>query len=149
NKDVSRPIRRFLWKALQKILKIGTFGEKLGPQCAMRGECPHCKVAETMMHILIDCQIKGCATLWSLTQELWEKTGKEWVRPSYGIALGATLVQIKMPEVCVDRGATRLYRILMTEAVRFIWKIRCRRCMQRGDDDPANRTRESKLERTD
>ncbi|KAK0455780.1 uncharacterized protein EV420DRAFT_1692604 [Desarmillaria tabescens] len=124
-----------LWKALQNAFKIGHFWERLGPQYAPRGECPHCKVPESMEHILIECSIEGRATLWNLAQELWEKKNQAWIPPTYGVALGATLVQIRTTEGKVDRGATRLYRILMTETVHLIWKIQCQRRIQRGDDD--------------
>ncbi|PBK75811.1 RnaseH-domain-containing protein [Armillaria solidipes] len=89
-KDISKPIRGFLWKALQNTFKIGSFWEHLGPQYATRGECPYCKVTETMEHILVDCLIEGRNTLWQMTQNLWERKGKEWIEPTYGIALGAT-----------------------------------------------------------
>ncbi|KAK0470098.1 uncharacterized protein EV420DRAFT_1616459 [Desarmillaria tabescens] len=126
HKDVSRPIRGFLWaawKALQNTFKIGTFWEHLGPQYSKRGECPHCKVTESMEHILIECNIEGRAMLWKLAQDLWGRKGLRWIEPTYGK---------------VDRHATRLYRILMTETVHLIWKIRCQRRIQRDDNDPAS-----------
>ncbi|PBK66451.1 ribonuclease H-like protein [Armillaria solidipes] len=136
HKDVSRPIRGFLWKAIQNTFKIGLFWERLGPQLSIRGECPHCKVTESMEHILVECSIEGQATLWGLARELWEGKGLEWIPQTYGLALGATLVQIRTRKGTVDRAATRLYRILMTETVHLIWKIRCQRRIQRGDDSP-------------
>ncbi|KAK0452739.1 uncharacterized protein EV420DRAFT_1273683 [Desarmillaria tabescens] len=137
HKDVSRPIRGFLRKALQNTFKIGIFWERLGPQYAVRGECPHCKVPESMEHILLECNIEGQATLWKLVRELWEGKGQKWIQPSLGIALGATLIQIQNRKGDVDKAATRMYRILMTETIHLIWKIRCQRRIQRGDDDPS------------
>ncbi|KAK0201490.1 hypothetical protein DFS33DRAFT_1375104 [Desarmillaria ectypa] len=119
----------FLWKALQNTFKIRTFWEHLGHQYAMRGECPHCKVSESMEHVLTECNIGGRATLWGLACELWERTGRQWFLVTLGVALGATLMQIKTEKGSVDRAATRLYRILMTETIHLIWKIR-------GDDNP-------------
>ncbi|KAK0446318.1 ribonuclease H-like protein [Armillaria borealis] len=129
HKDVSRPIRGFLWKALQNTFKIGAFWERLGPQYAAR-------VTESMEHILVECSIEGQATLWNLARELWERAGHKWITPTYGVALGATLVQIKTAEGKVDSAATRLYRIMMTETVHLIWKARCQRRIQRGNDAP-------------
>ncbi|KAK0224219.1 hypothetical protein IW262DRAFT_881257 [Armillaria fumosa] len=63
HKDISRSIRGFLWKVLQNTYKIGDFWEKLGPQWAVRGECPLCKVPETMEHILLECNIEGRETI--------------------------------------------------------------------------------------
>ncbi|KAK0438285.1 hypothetical protein EV421DRAFT_1891991 [Armillaria borealis] len=136
SKDISRPIRGFLWKALQCTFRIGTFWEWLGPQYSKRGECPGCGVTETMEHILLECTVAGQASLWGVAKQLWEKTGHDWIMPTYGVVLGATLIQIKMPEGGVDLAATRLYHILMTETVHMIWKIRCQRRIQRGDDTP-------------
>ncbi len=119
-------------KHLQNRCILGT----PGPQYAARGECPQCKVTESMEHILVECSIEGQATLWNLARELWEKAGHKWITPTYGVALGATLVQIKTAEGKVDSAATRLYRIMMTEMVHLIWKVRCQRRIQRGDDAP-------------
>ncbi|KAK0200559.1 hypothetical protein DFS33DRAFT_1267064, partial [Desarmillaria ectypa] len=130
HKDISRPIRGFLWKAIQNTFKIGAFWERLGPQFPIRGECPHCKVTESMEHILVGCSIEGQATLWGLARELWEGKGQEWIPHTYGVALGATLVQIRTEKGTVDRAATRMYRIPMTETVQLIWKIRCQRRIQ-------------------
>ncbi|KAK0504433.1 hypothetical protein EDD18DRAFT_1306014 [Armillaria luteobubalina] len=137
HKDMSRPIRGFLWKVLQNTFKIGAFWERLGPQYAIRGECPHCKVLETMEHILLECDIAGQALIWDLMRELWEKKGQTWITPTYGLALGVTLIQIQNGEGKINAGATRLYKIIMTEATHMIWKIRCQRRIQRGDDNPA------------
>ncbi|KAK0231844.1 hypothetical protein EDD85DRAFT_752576, partial [Armillaria nabsnona] len=75
HKDISRPVRGFLLKALQNTFKIGPFWKWLGSQYAARGKCSHCKVTESMEHILVECLIKGQATLWNMAQELWEKAG--------------------------------------------------------------------------
>ncbi|KAK0222652.1 hypothetical protein EDD85DRAFT_923732 [Armillaria nabsnona] len=135
HKDVSRPIQGYLWKSLQNTFKISAFWEHLGPQYAKRGKCPHCHIMETMDHILTECNITGRAILWNLARELWERKGQEWIPVTYGTALGATLTQIRTGDGKVDSSATRLYRILMTETVHLIWKIRCQRRIQRGDDD--------------
>ncbi|KAK0489651.1 ribonuclease H-like domain-containing protein [Armillaria luteobubalina] len=131
NKDVSRPIRGFLWKALQNTFKIGSFWEHLGPQYASRGECPECKTMEDMEHILIDCTINGHALLWDLARELQEGRGQEWIPLSYGSILGATL------KGDVDPVATWLYRIMMTKTMHLIWKIHCQRRIQRVESDPS------------
>ncbi|KAK0486816.1 ribonuclease H-like protein [Armillaria luteobubalina] len=115
SKDTSRQVRGFLWKALQNTFKIGSFWE-----C----ECPHCKVTESMEHILVDCNIEGQALLWRLARELWEERGNKWIPQTLGLALGSTLVQIKTKKGKVNRASTRLYHILMTET----------RHIQHGDD---------------
>ncbi len=100
----------------------------------MRGEFPHCRVTDSMEHILVECSIEGQDTLWGLARELWEGTGQKWIPPTYRVTLGAMLIQIKMVKGNVDRAATRLYKILMMETVHLIWKIRCQQRIQRGDD---------------
>ncbi|KAK0477707.1 ribonuclease H-like domain-containing protein [Armillaria luteobubalina] len=134
SKDTSRQVQGFLWKALQNTFKIGSFWEHLGPQYERRGECSHCKVTESMECILVDCNIEGQALLWQLARELWEECGNKWIPQTLGLALGSTLVQIKTKKGKVDRASTRLYHILMTETVHMIWKVRCQRCIQCGDD---------------
>ncbi|KAK0209799.1 hypothetical protein IW262DRAFT_1281216, partial [Armillaria fumosa] len=115
-------IRGFLWKALQNTFKTGAFWEHIGPQYVKRGECPYCKVTKTMEHILIECNIEGQTLLWKLAQELWEMQGQKWITQTSGVALGSMLIQIKLANGKVDRAATRMYRILITETVHMIWK---------------------------
>ncbi|KAK0489847.1 hypothetical protein EDD18DRAFT_1311182 [Armillaria luteobubalina] len=111
--------------------KIGTFWKQLGLQYSNRGICPHCKVTESMEHIILDCNI--------------EAKGKEWIVPLYGLVLGSTLVQVKSSEGKVDRAATCLYQILMTETIHLIWKIHCQQCIQHGDENPENWHTETKV----
>ncbi|KAK0473530.1 ribonuclease H-like protein [Armillaria luteobubalina] len=102
----------FLWKALHNAFKY----EK-------RGVCLRCATTEDMEHILMDCSIDRRAILWDLAREIWERKGQEWITPTYSIALGATLVQIRNADGEVDTAATHFYRILMTETMHLIWKI--------------------------
>ncbi|KAK0501063.1 hypothetical protein EDD18DRAFT_1067222, partial [Armillaria luteobubalina] len=94
------------------------------PQYKKRGECPHCKVMESMEHVLVDCNIDGQNVLWQLARELWENHRQKWIPQTLGIALGSTLVQVKTKEEKTKLQPDCNY-ILITETVHMIWKVRC------------------------
>ncbi|KAK0450448.1 uncharacterized protein EV420DRAFT_1622013 [Desarmillaria tabescens] len=114
HKNALRPMREFLWKALQSTFKIEAFWED---------ECPEYRVQKSMEHILVECSITGQTTL-----------GQRWILPIYRVTLGGTLIQIRKEDV--DGPAMQLYQILVTEMVHMIWKIQCQPRIQRGDEDP-------------
>ncbi|KAJ6450175.1 hypothetical protein C8R45DRAFT_766332, partial [Mycena sanguinolenta] len=89
------------------------------------GECPTCNNTwESMEQILTECQEPGQKEIWDLASEMWRmKTGRE-LRPTIGqiMAAGATKVG--------NAGENRLYKILVTESMHLIWRIRNERRIQ-------------------
>lgn len=88
-----------------------------------------------MDHILFDCKNAGCSEVWCLTKALWRTKGGDWPAPRWtSDALAATLADLKTPAGRRRPGATRLYKVLMTESVFLIWKLQNERVI--GPIDP-------------
>ncbi|KAJ7029461.1 hypothetical protein C8F04DRAFT_1211945 [Mycena alexandri] len=87
-----------------------------------------------MEHILLECDAPGQEVLWKLTQELWEMKGYAWPEISYGHIFACGLVDIRDEKGKRDDGAIRLFRILISETAHLIWKFRCTRVIERGND---------------
>ncbi|KAF9492911.1 ribonuclease H-like protein [Pleurotus eryngii] len=141
-KDISHSIRNFMWKTIHGAQKCGEWWRNV-PNFEFREACPECHVPESMEHILVDCEAPGCLVIWQLAGNLWEKKGKIWTPPTFGDILGCAAINFT-PEVGNVRGPglTRLYRILVSESAYLIWKLRCERRIQRGDDPSQYHSRE-------
>ncbi|KAJ7717279.1 hypothetical protein B0H16DRAFT_1338179 [Mycena metata] len=133
NPDISRTTRDFLWRCLHQAYKIGSHWTNI-PNFEHWGICRHCQVEETMEHILIECDAPGRETLWSLAQRLWEMKGFQWPEMDMGRVLACGLVDVQNNAGKSDKGANRLFRILISETAHLIWKLRCTRVIERGSD---------------
>jgi len=130
NKDVSRPIRSFLYKALHKAQKVGDYWKHI-KSAEQRATCHICGVEESLDHILTDCDIKGQKLIWSLAKELWLKKNIHWPEiRNTGCIAAATMADFKSPGGKKLGGDNRLYRILITESAWLIWKLRNERQVQ-------------------
>lgn len=81
-----------------------------------------------MDHILTKCKHPGQAETWALANKIWlKKTGK-----NLDISLPDILScgAIKRRGKINDRGAMRLYRIIVSEAAHLIWKLRNERVIR-------------------
>jgi ribonuclease HI len=137
NKDLSRPLRYFLWKCMHKVHKIGNFWDHI-PNKEHYSQCPTCRVEETMEHILLDCTAPGQAAVWHLAKTLWTLKGKEWPTVSFGTILSCGSTKILRDEY--NKWDNRLFRILVSESAYFIWKLRCERRISMGDSPEAQHT---------
>lgn len=133
-------IRDFLYKSIHGTHKIGRYWlniENLHSRC----ECTTCGSEETLEHILVECPSDTKTLIWDAARNLWPHDNELWPDTSLGIILGCGLVEIKRthpstreqphaqdpqsPEICP--GATRLARMLISEATYLIWTMRCDR----------------------
>ncbi|KAJ7030493.1 hypothetical protein C8F04DRAFT_1211681 [Mycena alexandri] len=127
NPDISRTTRDFMWRCMHQAYKIGPYWTNI-PNFEHWGICRHCQVEEeTMEHILIECNAPGQETLWNLAQRLWEMKGFQWPEMTHGRILACGLVDVQNSAGKSDKGANRLFRILISETAHLIWKIRCTR----------------------
>ncbi|KAJ7763072.1 hypothetical protein B0H16DRAFT_1414371 [Mycena metata] len=124
NKDISRQIRNFMWKTLHGAHRIGKFWEHI-PEMGDRATCQHCGVTESMEHILTECDRPGRAEIWALAEALWLKKYTTWPAVSFGGLMGAALAAFQGDNGKESPSTARLYRILITESMYLIWKIRC------------------------
>jgi ribonuclease HI len=133
NKVITRSIRIFLWKCLHGAHRCGAFWNRI-PTYEHRANCPTCNVEETMEHILINCTAPGQQTIWHLTQALWLMGYNTWPTPTYGTILACGLANFKNDNGTILHGQNRLFSILISESAHLIWKLRCERRIQNGDD---------------
>ncbi|KAJ3762358.1 hypothetical protein EV360DRAFT_4963, partial [Lentinula raphanica] len=72
HKDISRRIQFFLWMAMHDAYKVGTYWDQI-PGYEQRANCQHCRVPETLEHILLECECPGQNEIWEAAGELWRK----------------------------------------------------------------------------
>ncbi|KAF8192842.1 hypothetical protein K438DRAFT_1590157 [Mycena galopus ATCC 62051] len=123
HKDFTRQIRNFLWKSMHNAHRIGKYWSHI-PDCEDRGICQFCEETEDLDHILLKCRRPGQLQVWDLAKSLFMKKHGSWPELSLGAILGCGLANIKDEHGRHLPGATRLYRILVSESLFSIWKIR-------------------------
>ncbi|KAJ7883248.1 hypothetical protein B0H13DRAFT_2538339 [Mycena leptocephala] len=123
HKDISRTTSAYLWRGMHQAYKIGEHWRNI-PTFEHWAECRHCEVDDSMEHILIECEAPGRETLWNLARELWEMTGHDWPEINLGSIFACGLAHFKTARGKPDRGADRLFRILISETAHLIWKLR-------------------------
>ncbi|KAI0361600.1 hypothetical protein OH77DRAFT_1546125, partial [Trametes cingulata] len=125
HRDIRRRLRDFWWKALHDALRVGSYWEHI-PGYETRATCPRCDETESLEHILTGCAAPGQAIVWSMVRALLSK--KRIVLPptSLGTALAAPILTQGNRR---KKGHDRLLRIVMTESVYLIWKLRCERLL--------------------
>ncbi|KAJ7844052.1 hypothetical protein B0H13DRAFT_2239235 [Mycena leptocephala] len=110
HKDFTRQIRNFLWKTIHGAHRTGKYWLHI-PECE-----------------------EWQAEVWQLAQEMWQKKHPTWLVLSMGSILGCGLASIRDDKGRKLPGATRLYRILVSESMYLIWKIRCDSVIGRGGE---------------
>jgi ribonuclease HI len=143
HKDFDKATHTFLWKTAHEAYMVGdkwlrpSYSEELQE----RAYCNTCHAADSMEHILTECNEPGQEKIWDLTKNLWEKRGYEWKKPKLGLIVACALIEVPAPNRLEQakaekeglepkKGAERLYRILITEAARAIWAMRCKRVIE-------------------
>ena len=134
HKDLTKKTREFLWKCIHDAFKIGKFWSKI-ENYEHRGIYTHCNLEESMEHILTECDAPGREQIWTLANELWNKRSQTAIPMSYGTLLGCCLSNFKKQNSKSDKGLNRLLRIIVSESMYMIWKIRCERTIT-WDNDP-------------
>ncbi|PBK60357.1 hypothetical protein ARMSODRAFT_898125, partial [Armillaria solidipes] len=88
--DISREVWAFLLKSMHEIHTAGDCWEKFQGREHL-GECPHCKVTESMEH-MTECNIP--AQMMRLAQRIWEMkfTKLQWPSIKYGTILSIALI---------------------------------------------------------
>jgi len=131
HKDLTRKTRDFLWKSSQHAYKIGEYWNNI-PGYEERGTCPLCESQEDMEHILTTCSSKARSTAWKLANDLWLKRNNTPLPTNLGDILGCGLASFTTNGK-MDSGKNRLYRILVSETVFLIWKLRNERRIRDED----------------
>ncbi|EPT02327.1 hypothetical protein FOMPIDRAFT_1108628, partial [Fomitopsis schrenkii] len=135
HKDTRPPVADFLWKTMHDAHRCGAFWNKI-PRYEHRGTCRNCQVEDSIDHILTQCQAPGQDTVWRLTEKLWRKKNIAWPGVTLEAILSAPLRTWKKEgEKKKQEGATRLWRILLTESTFLVWKLRCERVIGHDEDE--------------
>ncbi|KAJ6566061.1 hypothetical protein B0H19DRAFT_939935, partial [Mycena capillaripes] len=135
-KDITRQIRTFLWKWMHGAHRIGKFWKNI-PGYEEREICRHCNVTEDLEHILLHSTKPGQAQIWKLAEEFWAEKHGTWPPLSLGNILGSGLAKFEDEKRRPVISNARLYRIIMTESMYLIWKLRCESVIQRDGQPPA------------
>jgi ribonuclease HI len=135
HKDLSKKSREFLWKCLHDAYKIGKYWSRI-ENYEQRGLCAHCDTEESMEHILTGCSAPGRERVWALANELWRKrsSSNTQIPTNYGALLGCGLSNFKKGGDRPDKGRNRLFRIIVSESMYLIWKMRCERVISWNND---------------
>lgn len=130
HEDIRLPISDFLWKMMHGALRCGNFWAKISG-LEERVQCPHCETIETQEHILVKCKAAGQREIWKLAAELWNKTDFKWPSMSHTEALTFGMRRWRRKgSKEEEQSANRLWRILISESIHLIWKLRCERKIQ-------------------
>ncbi|KZV90723.1 hypothetical protein EXIGLDRAFT_616541 [Exidia glandulosa HHB12029] len=131
--DLSRPVREFFWRLMHNVPKVGKYWLNIANK-EHRSECQPCECLESMDHILFECTSLGQELIWDEAKELWNRTGREWPEMSLGAVIGCALIVVRDERGKAISGASRLLKIIISEAAYLIWKIRCERVIEHGND---------------
>ncbi|KAJ3753028.1 RNase H-domain-containing protein [Lentinula raphanica] len=133
HKDFNRKARYFLWMAIHNGYKVGDYW-KHRLLMEPRAECPHCRVPESLEHILVECEIPG------QRENIFadEATGSQWKNINFGVIMGSGLIDLKKEDEKKSTGLSRLFRIIVSESAYLIWKLRNERVI--GNKDAPSRT---------
>ncbi|KAJ6595209.1 hypothetical protein DFH09DRAFT_1413272 [Mycena vulgaris] len=127
--DLSRRVKTFLWKSIHGAHRIGKFWKHI-PGYEERGMCTQCNVEETLEHVLLECASPTRAQIWELVRQLWLKKHGQLPPVSMGLILGCCMATFEKESKLKPSGVNRLFRILISESIFLIWKLRCERVIQ-------------------
>ncbi|KAJ7149858.1 hypothetical protein C8R43DRAFT_951819 [Mycena crocata] len=126
HKDISRPIRTFLWKSLHE-------------RCMMRIASGNFGKTFPNARIELYAATAKRQRIWALAREFWGKKHAIWPQLSLGGILGCSLATFKDEKNRQIPSTARLYRILITESLFLIWKLRCESVIQHDGAPPTER----------
>jgi ribonuclease HI len=138
HEDLRLPLRQFIYKSIHSVHKIGEYWENI-PGYRSWGICSHCGMTETLAHILFECVYEAREKVWQLAENAWDGSKYEWPQLSEGLVMGAGLLRaipktgqpVPPDPANVPSGASRLLRILVSEAAYLIWLIRNDRAIKK------------------
>ncbi|KII82821.1 hypothetical protein PLICRDRAFT_61651, partial [Plicaturopsis crispa FD-325 SS-3] len=129
---ISKPIGDFLWKTIHKRVRCGPYFLNI-PNWEDKALCM-CGEIETVEHILLDCKENRNHRLWRHIKMLWEKSMEsKWIQPDFSTIQGIGAVEWPTQldeDHKTDFIKTKVYRVLVSEAIWAIWKDRNNRIFQ-------------------
>lgn len=132
-------IQDFLYKSIHGTHKIGRYWLNI-ESCEDRCKCTTCNEEESLDHILTECPANTRTTICTAARTIWPYEEELWPPITPGTILGCGLLEVKIKNLAADQnqnehanetvlisGATRLTKILISEAAYLIWALRCGR----------------------
>ncbi|KAH9911757.1 uncharacterized protein B0H18DRAFT_891836 [Fomitopsis serialis] len=136
HRDIRLQITDFLWKITHGAMRCGEYWANI-PGYEERAYCSWCGELESMEHILLECTASGQEVIWVLAEETWTLKGQPWSTPCIAEIIGVGLRAWKKagPSKDEDKEASRLWKILLSESLYLIWKLRCERVIGHADEE--------------
>ncbi|KAJ6505702.1 hypothetical protein C8R47DRAFT_967574 [Mycena vitilis] len=131
--NIPRLTRNFLWKCVHNIFRVGPFWDHI-ENLEFLGQCPHCKVDESLQHIMLECNAQGPTQIWRLCSTLWGFKYGRWPRLNWGILLGFNLVKFRSAKGKLILHKQRLFAILVSTSMYLIWTLRNERRFDNHDE---------------
>jgi ribonuclease HI/exonuclease III len=139
--DLRPQIRQFLFKSLHGIHKIGNYWKHI-PGYTHCAKCAMCGAHETLSHALFECTDESRRLVWSLAEEAWDPSKYKWPSMDEGTVLGVGMLtaepvndDVEGPSPAHGRakrsGASRRLRILISESMWLVWRLRCEWTMEK------------------
>ena len=134
-------IQQFFYKTLHSSYKIGRYWLNI-PTLEERCFCQTCKEDESMDHILTGCEHPARTLIWKEAKHIWPHGENTWPRLSLGTIIGCNTLTVETMQEKknnagqiqttkqYDPGATRLLKIIISEAAHLIWTLRCERTIR-------------------
>ncbi|KAI0342569.1 ribonuclease H-like protein [Trametopsis cervina] len=144
HKDISKNISDFLWRTMHNSQRVGKYWRHI-PSLEPRAICPLCDEEESMQHILTECESPAKQLVWRLAESAWMRKHHAWPPLHLGNILGAALADFSDNNGKRAPGASRFFRILVTESAHLVWKLRCERRIHH-DDDPTKKHTDREVE---
>lgn len=122
HKDLKTNDHEFLWRTIHGGFKIGEYWENI-TNYEHRGRCSFCNAErESMEHVMIECDDSGAEKIWAEARKLWDQNGAgPWPSGNqFGVLMAAGLMSKNGKR---NRGAERLFRIIMSKSWRTIWNV--------------------------
>jgi len=134
NHQISNDLRViFLWKSVHNNFRVGAFWNHI-ENLEILGQCPYCKVDESLEHMMLDCDAPGQKQIWALCARLWGYKYRYWPRLSWGLLLGCNLVKFTSTKGKPMPHKQRLFAILVSTSMHLIWRLRNERRFDKSDE---------------
>ncbi|TFK91185.1 hypothetical protein K466DRAFT_542257 [Polyporus arcularius HHB13444] len=133
HRDVARKISEFLWRCLHDSLKVGPYWKHVKGLEA-RTMCTACGVEETTEHILVECETPATMEIRRLLARILRKRTGAAANLSFGALLGATAAAPAVSPRNDAAAIARFSKIVITESVYLIWKLRCERTIEHAEN---------------
>ncbi|KAJ7577197.1 hypothetical protein C8J56DRAFT_899284 [Mycena floridula] len=122
----NRRVKNFMFLMVHGAQWTGGYWKHI-PGCEERQNCKHCGEEESMEYILTEYPSSVQNTIWKLARALLEsKDNSQWPPINFETIMGAGSIKIYASGRKIDKGKTRLFRLIVTESAHLIWTTRCK-----------------------